>query len=292
VSLNHVDNTFFEAFGVPLLTGRRLGAGDDNPARGAILVNRSFTRRILNDGNPLGRRIRVIGENHVPVSVTTPEYEIVGVVSDLFTESRRPTIYLPLSANADAVPQNGEVHQVCLTMHTGPTIPPNLASRLREITAALDPALRVDEIQMLDEIYRLSLMGAIVGGALVAGLTLCGVLFSVAGIYTSMVFTVVQRRREIGIRSALGAPPWRLIAGVFRRVLIPVGGGVAIGALAAMLLDYYLSPLLCDFGADGRPLPWILPAAEAFIILIAAIALYEPVRRALRIDPMEAVRES
>ena len=127
---------------------------------------------------------------------------------------------------------------------------------------------------------------------MVAALTLCGVLFSVAGVYTSMVFTVVQRRREIGIRSALGAPPWRLIAGVFRRVLLPVGFGVALGAMSAMLLDSYLSPLLFDSGSDGRPLPWILPAAEASIFLIAALALYGPVRRALRIDPVEAVRES
>ena len=58
----------------------------------------------------------------------------------------------------------------------------------------------------------------------------------------------------------------------------------------ALLLDYYLSPLL--FGADGRPLPWILPAAEAFIFLIAAAVLYGPVRRALRVDPLEALRES
>jgi ABC-type antimicrobial peptide transport system permease subunit len=59
-----------------------------------------------------------------------------------------------------------------------------------------------------------------------------------------------------------------------------------------MMLDYYLSPLLFDFGANGRPLPWILPAAEAFIFVIAVIVLHGPVRRALRVDPIEAMRES
>jgi putative ABC transport system permease protein len=198
-------------------------------------------------------------------------------------------MYRRLSTQAGALPQKGEAHQVRLTLHAGPTVPPTLASRLREITAAVDPALRVDDIQTLGEIYRLLSIGGLAGGGVVVGVTLCGVLFSVAGVYTSMVFAVVQRRREIGIRSALGAPAGRLIAGVFRRVLFPVGLGAALGALAAMLLDYYLSPLLFD---SGRPLPWILPAAEAFIFLIAALALYGPVRRALRIDPMQAIRES
>ncbi|RPH35200.1 FtsX-like permease family protein [bacterium] len=171
-------------------------------------------------------------------------------------------------------------------------MPPNFGSRIREIAAALDPALRVEELQTLDDIYWYLSIGDLVSAALRAGLTLCLVLFSIAGIYTSMAFTVVQRRSEIGIRSALGAPPWRLIAGVFRQVLLPVGIGVTLGGLAALLLDYYLSPLLFDVKAGGRPLPWILPAAEAFVFLIAAISLYGPVRCALRVDPVEALRES
>jgi len=178
-----------------------------------------------------------------------------------------------------------------LTLHAGPTIPANLGNRIPEIVAALDPAFRVEELQTLDDIYWKSQIGELVSGGVVAGLTLGLVLFAIAGIYTSMAFTIVQRRSEIGIRSALGAPPWRLIAGIFRQVLLPAGIGVALGGVSAVLLNYYVSPLLVDAGAGGRPLPWILPAAEAFIFLIAAIALYGPVRRALRVDPVEALRE-
>jgi ABC-type antimicrobial peptide transport system permease subunit len=188
-----------------------------------------------------------------------------------------------------STPQKGEVHEVRLTLHAGPAVPPNLASRLRGITAAVDPALRVDDIQTLAEIYRLLSIGGLAGGGVVVGVALCGVLFSVAGVYTSMVFAVVQRRREIGIRSALGASPARLVVGVFRRVLFPVGVGAVLGAMAALVLEFYLSPLLFE---SGRPLPWILPMAEAFLFLIAALALWGPVRRALRTDPMEAIRES
>jgi putative ABC transport system permease protein len=284
VTLNHVDHAFFDAFGLRLLTGRPLSAGDADPAR-AVLVNQSFARKILRNGNPLGRRVRVVDQDEGQLSTTTAEYEIVGVVSDLFVESRMPTMYRPLLANAGT-------NQIRLTLRASSAIQPNLANRLREITTTLDPAIRVDDIQSVDEVYRLLSISSLSGGGILAGLTLCGVLFSVAGIYTSMVFTVVQRRREIGIRSALGAPTWNLIAGVFRQVLLPVGAGAAIGGLGATLLDYYLSPLLFDVAADGRPLPWILPAAEAMIFLIAGLALYGPVRRALRIDPMEAVREN
>jgi putative ABC transport system permease protein len=116
------------------------------------------------------------------------------------------------------------------------------------------------------------------------------VLFSVAGIYTLMAFTVVQRRHEIGIRSALGASPLRLVLGIFRRVLVPVSAGVALGGLTALLLDFYLSPLLF-VREGGRPLPWILPVAEAFILLVGIVAVFGPARRALGVDPVEALRE-
>jgi predicted permease len=286
-ALNDVDDSFLDTFGIPLLSGRRLEAGDFNSAKGAVLVNSSFAHRILGGGNPLGRRVRITGSKDGPVS----EYEVVGLVGDLFAESRIPTMYRPLAVAAGGFPKNGEGHRTHLILHAGKTIPPNLGSRVREITAAYDPALRVDELQTLDEIYRVLSMGDIIGGGVVAALALCGVLFSVAGIYSSMVFAVVQRRREIGIRSALGAAPWRLITGAFRQVFIPVGIGVAFGGLAALMLDYYLAPLLFESRGDGRVLPWI-PAAEAFIFLIAGIAIYGPVRRALRIHPVEALRES
>jgi len=107
-----------------------------------------------------------------------------------------------------------------------------------------------------------------------------------------MAFAVVQRRREIGIRSALGASPLRLVLGIFRSVLVPVSVGVALGGLTALLLDFYLSPLLFPVREGGRPLPWILPAAEAFVLLVGVIAVFGPARRALGIDPVEAMRES
>jgi putative ABC transport system permease protein len=280
VAFNQVDNAFFNAFGIPLLAGRGFEPGD--PQGSAIVVNRSFVNRVLPGQSPLGRVVRVVNRNS-PVAT----YEIVGLVGDQFAHSDEPTMYRPLAPVA--VPEPGDVLSARFAMHTGSPIPPRLENRLREIAAALDPALRIDDLQTLDEIHWYLSLPDYIGASGLAVLAVGIVLFSVAGIYTLMAFTVVQRRHEIGIRSALGASPLRLVLGIFRRVLIPVSAGVALGGLAALLLDFYLSPLLFA-GAGGRPLPWILPAAEAFILLVGVIAVFGPARRVLGVDPVEALR--
>ena len=282
VGVNQVDSAFFDVFGIPLLAGRGFEPGD--PERKAIVVNRSFVNRVLAGGNPLGRTIRVVNRNGPATS-----YEIVGLVRDQFSQSDEATMYRPL-APAAAVPDPGDELSVRLAMHTASPIPPNLEKRLREIAASLDPALRIDDLQSIDGIYWYLSLPEYIGGSGLAALALGIVLFSVAGIYTLMAFAVVQRRREIGIRSALGASPLRLVLGIFRRVLVPVSAGVVLGGLGALLLDFYFSPML--FPEGGRPLPWILPAAEAFVFLVGVIAVFGPARRALGIDPVEAMRES
>jgi hypothetical protein len=280
VNFNQVDSTFFDTFAIPLLAGRGFEPGD--PERGAIVVNRSFVRRVLAGENPLGRAVRVVNRNGSVV-----RHEIVGLVDDQF--SNHAVLYRPL-APTTAVPDTGDEFSVRIGIHTESPVPSGLVMRLREIAAALDPTLRIDDVQSLDEIYWYLELGEYISGSGLVGLALGIVLFSVAGIYTLMAFTVVQRRREIGIRSALGASPLRLVLGIFRRVLVPVSTGVALGGLTALLLDFYYSPVL--FVEGGRPLPWILPAAEAFILLVGVIAVFGPARRALGVDPVEALRES
>lgn len=280
VAFNQVDSQFFRVFGIQLLAGRGFQPGDDDPAAGTVLVNRSFASDVLEGENPLGRAVRVTGRN--PAAT---RYEIVGVVENQFANSGQPTIYRPLGENADRL----SVH---LAIQTGPAVPAGLASRLRTITASLDPALDVDDVQPLDEIYFfLSVPGIIIGSG-PAAVALGVLLFAAVGIYTQMSFAVVERRREIGIRSALGASPRRLVAGMFRSVFVPVLVSAALGTVAALLLEFYLSPLLFGSAAGARPLPWILPAAEAFVFLMGLAALFGPIRRTLQVDATEALRET
>lgn len=279
IAFNRVDSAFFDVFGIRRLAGRGFEAADSDPQRGTILVNRRFVDRVLAGENPLGRTVRVTGPN-------TPEtsYEIVGLVEDQFAYSDQPTMYRPLTP--------GDGLSVHLAIHTDSTVPTDFGIRLREVTSGIARDLRTDDVQPMSEIYFfLSLPEYIFGSGPV--LVVLGVLFfAMVGIFTHMSFAVVERRREIGIRAALGASPSRLIFGFFRTIFVPVVAGVAIGGSTALILDFYLSPLLFNYAEGGRPLPWVLPAAEAFVLLMGVIAVFGPVRRALRVDATEALRES
>jgi ABC-type antimicrobial peptide transport system permease subunit len=111
-------------------------------------------------------------------------------------------------------------------------------------------------------------------------------LLSGAGLYALMAFTVAQRRREIGIRSALGAQPGHLAAAVFGRAFWQIGAGSTAGILAAYLVGVYIP--IEQIG--GLPIPGILPAAAVFMLLVGLLASLGPARRGLCIDPTEALR--
>ena len=110
-------------------------------------------------------------------------------------------------------------------------------------------------------------------------------LFSAAGVYSLMSFTVAQRRREIGIRAALGASSLGVLRSVFSRVAAQVGMGVVLGALGAMAI----APLSDDAALAGR-LSMVTPAVALIMVLVGVVAAYGPARRSLRIQPTEAVR--
>ena len=110
-------------------------------------------------------------------------------------------------------------------------------------------------------------------------------LFSAAGVYSLMSFTVAQRRREIGIRAALGASSMRVLRSIFSRVAVQVGVGVVLGVLGAMVI----APLSDDVVLAKR-LAMVTPAIALIMVVVGVVAAYGPARRSLRIQPTEAVR--
>ena len=112
-----------------------------------------------------------------------------------------------------------------------------------------------------------------------------GLLFSAAGVYALMSFTVAQRRREIGIRAALGASRIGVLRSVFSRVAVQVGTGVILGTVGAMAI----APLSDDAVLAGR-LAMVTPAIALIMVLVGVVAAYGPARHSLRIQPTEAVR--
>jgi ABC-type antimicrobial peptide transport system permease subunit len=141
-------------------------------------------------------------------------------------------------------------------------------------------------VRTLAEIYREHRFGDNLGALVIGAVTASILLLSAAGLYALTAFTVAQRRREIGIRSALGAQPARLLAAVFRRTFWQVGAGAGAGMLIAYLVRRYV-PIE---QVGGLPIPGILPAAAAFMLLVGVLAALGPARRGLRIDPTEALR--
>ena len=277
---NQVDPAFFGLYQVPRLAGRGFKEGDDAAEADAVIVNRNFAETIVPGGNALGHRfryVRVTGSEWLHGPEAGRWYEVVGVVGNLPVTTDARVAYHA------AAP--GQVHpaHLQLRLRGGPA---GLAARLRDAAARVDPTLHVDEVRTLAEIYREKRFGDNLGAIIVGSVTGSILLLSAAGLYALMAFTVAQRRREIGIRSALGAPPGQLVAAVFRRAFWQIGAGSAVGMLAAYLVGRYVP--IEQIG--GLPIPGVLPGAAAFMLLVGVLAALGPARRGLRIDPTEALR--
>ena len=277
---NHVDPAFFEMYQVPGLAGRGFDQADVSTESDAVIVNRNFAETLAPAGHALGHRFRYVrqtesGWPHGP----QPDrwYEIVGVVGNLPVTTDARVAYHAAGP--------GQIHPTHLQLRVRGS-QSGLADRLRVVSASVDPTLQVDEIRTLAEIYREHRFGDNLGALTIGAVTGSLLLLSAAGLYALLSFTVAQRRREIGIRSALGAPPGHLLTAVFRRAFWQIATGSAAGMLAAYLVRRYVP--IEQIG--GVPIPGILPAAAGLMLLVGGLASVGPARRGLRIDPTEALR--
>lgn len=277
VRINRVDDAFLEVYDIPLLAGRALIPADFGPGSNPVIVNRTFADQLLGDANPLGRRLRQLPSNEDDRADSAIWNEIVGVVADRPANATRGTIYLPASA--------GLIHPATVSLRAA-TDAAGLSDRLREIATGRHPALQLDEVLTLDSVYRDQQIGNSFGAISLAAITLSVLLLSAAGLYALLSFTVNQRRREIGIRAALGAQPRRLLASVFRRALRQFAVGTAIGVAVALALSHYLPAEV----VGGWRVPGVIPAAAGFMMMIGLLAALGPARRGLKVEPIEELR--
>lgn len=209
-------------------------------------------------------------------------YEIVGVSENLMTnpvnaEAVTPEVYYPVTP--------AQVERVSLSVRVRGTMPTDFGSLLREIVADTDPALRLGIVRTLADRNRQELLIARLAGWIVGVVLLSVLLLSAAGIYAMMSFTVTERRQEIGIRSALGAPPRQMLRSIFGRAAMQIASGVAVGITVAMLVER----LTRGAGLDGRG-SILLPAFAIVMTVVALLATVGPARRGLKIQPTEALR--
>ena len=278
---------YLDLFESKVLTGRGFQPGD---AQGtAVIVTQGFVRQVLGGEQALGRRIRHIrqgGRADSVVSNPGPWYEIVGVAEDLEANQVAPELVRPVVIYPVSLEQMNVAEDVSIEVRTrGTTTPTEFAPRLRELTAAVDPTLLLGTTYSLSEIERQDQL-AVRLVALVIGLVLLSVfLLSAGGVYALASFTVTRRRREIGIRSALGALPRQVLRTVFGRVAGQIAIGLGVGIVAAAAIDRASGGEL--LGGRGGIL---LPVFGMLMTVVALLAALGPARRGLRIEPIEALR--
>jgi predicted permease len=277
VSFNRVATDFFEVFGARIIAGRSLQDSDGIGETQAVVVNRSFANQLLGGGNVVGRRLHY--PQRLPAGGVITQYEIVGVVSDLGTNPIKPDLVDPVIYHT----LQSSTRTTALIRMRG-SDPLQFSSRLRELTSAIDPTLRL-RITTFNEIKRQSAI-ALRLMLLASSLVIITVLLlSAAGIYAMMSFTVSQRRKEIGIRAAMGADAGQLLRSIFTKAAAQLGSGVAVGLIVSFLIDRASEgEMLGTFGVR------LLPVTAALMVLVGLLATIGPARRGLRIQPTEALR--
>jgi predicted permease len=292
VSTASIDPSYFGVLEAPVLAGRAFTPADLAPAARVAIVDRGFVDLYMRGRSPIGRRVRFLYRGEQTGGAARPWYEIVGVVKELgmghaFQSERVAGVYVPLAPGSA-----GPVHMI---VHAaGDPLP--LTPRVREIAATVDPALRIAGVQRLDQVNDSTLWVLGLWLRITLGVTAVAILLSLAGIYAVLSFNVARRTREIGVRMALGAPRGRVVAAMFRRPVEQVGAGVAAGLLLVTLAVVALTghrpdaPLRLDPGALSPGQYALLVAYAALMIGVCMLACIVPTRRALRVQPSEALR--
>ena len=269
-----IDVALLKTYGARIVAGRDFTTRDTS-ASPAVIVNSTFATDVLGVAPQaaLGSRFRF--------EAGREWFEIVGVVDDFPGFPRdpgsetEPTMYRPASAE--------EIYPPVVSMRFSGPMPEGMAQRLRAIGAEVDPALQLRRVVPLSK-FADELRGLWRNVALATGLvTLCVLLLSAAGMHALMSFTIAQRTREIGIRSALGAQPRQLLLGLFARAMRQLSLGLAIGSLASV-------GVFAVAGVGLRPAAGMLLTVAVVMALVATVAALGPARRSLRLPAVEALR--
>jgi len=276
---NYVWTGYFKTLGIRLTRGRPFTATDGPGAPKVVIVNDAFARRYLPGVDPLGR--------HVTTGWDEPySAEIVGVVADShwhdLQETPAPFVYLPFPQVADQI-GSGRAWLVVRAPNRAEAI----AGRLAAEVSGVDDRLASYRIGTYEQILAERLMPQRMGLMLLGLFGTTALLLAAVGIQGVASYVVTQRRREIGIRIALGAEPGRVRALVLRQSLVPIAIGLGLGLIVTGLA----SPLAERFLYGLNPLdPLTLALVAVGLAALATLAGDLPARRAMRVDPAETLR--
>jgi cell division protein FtsX len=279
---------FFEAFDRPIVAGRTFHEGDRNPVARTVIVNEAFAREYSRDtasGSPIGARLQYEATAARSNVAAEPWFEIVGVVRDFGLDpddegDERPFVFHAASA--------GTVSPLVMSVHLRGN-PASLAARLPVIAAGVDARVYVGDAMPLNEWVRQRDRNQAMTAGVRSGVTVLVLFLSALGIFSLMSVSVSRRTREIGLRAALGASPRQVLAGILSRGIVLIGSGTAAGG--ALLLLAVAVPAPPDQRADDLLLYAGYVGVTAAVMLAACLlACIGPARRALGINPIDALR--
>ena len=267
---------YFETMNIPIVRGRGFTDDDRAGAPPVVVINETLAARLFGDEDPIGHQL------HLGASSPVRRATIVGIVGDL--RHQRP----------DLAP----AAEVYINYLQGPPVSPLLAIRTADDPAAMAPAIRAalrdvdpslvpSNVRTMDDLRRSTIGDRVFLMALIALFGVLALVLSAVGVYGVLSLVVAERRREMGIRLALGASPGGLVALVLHQAAVLASLGVAGGVAIALLL----SPLLSDqlFAVTAAD-PATIAAVAGTLLIVALTAALIPAMRVLRVDPVSTLR--
>ncbi len=277
-----VSPDYFATMGIEVLRGREFVTTDVGDAQKVVVVNESVARRYFGDGDPIGRRIAWTDDNARFLGITPEWRTIVGVVADTrdagLDEPVLRTIYMP--------------YRQVTPWFTGSLVvrvagdPAVVLPAVREAIVAREPSQVIDQVATLERMTAESVAPRRLNALLLGGLALLALVIAAVGIGGVLAFSVGSRRREFGVRSALGAARHQIWAGVLLEGAVLAGIGVGLGVLASLGLSRLMSSLL--FGVEALDVPTFV-GVGALLAAVTIMAAWAPAWRAAHVAPVEAL---
>lgn len=275
-----VGETFFATMGIPIVMGRGLTAADDEVAPKAIVVNEAFVKQYLPNENPLG----------LTISMWEANWQIIGVCRDIsynnIKEQVPPTTYFPFRQRLYSRFKLSHLRAPYFAIRT--TLPPlTLIPSVRNVVKAIDPDVALTDFTTQEDVCARGIgqerLFALLCGSL-AGLAL---LLSCLGLYGLMAYNVTRRTTEFGIRMALGAQHSNIAWPILREALLLAFTGIGLGLPFSFAVTRLIKNQL--YGVQPND-PLTLILVSAALIAVTLLATWLPVRRATRVNPIEALR--
>ena len=280
-----IDQNYFRTMGIPLLRGRYFTEQDNDESHGVVMINQTMARRYWPDEDAVGRRL----QPHFPTvkvpwrpESTNTWLTIVGIVGDVaeagLTDEQPAEIYVPYLQNPSALMN-------LLVRSTSD--PLRLVPAVRAQVWAVDPDQPVYNVKTMENVFSQSIAAPQVITSLLATFAAVALILAAVGVYSVMSYSVAQRTHEVGIRMTLGAQQQHVLRMIVGQGLRLVLVGVAIGLTTAFAVTRVIANLL--FGVTPTD-PLIFILVPMLLVLVAMLASYLPARRAVRVDPIIALR--